>query len=225
MNDFKNMSERYRKQMLDLYKRYPKDIPLQVSQNMDTPKLQDVPTPEKDIPLDDATEPTLESSQPIEERYPTPVIPPFIYQSDEDGITELPPIDAQSDQVGYLKVTTRSANETIPLANVSILISKQFDGQEEMLFSLTTNDNGETEIVKLPAPPKKLSESPNADKNLKPYAQYKISAYLNGYYQIVNSTVPIFSGVTSIQRINMIPLPSYTTERKVINIAESEPNL
>ena len=88
-----------------------------------------------------------------------------------------------------------------------------------------TNDNGETEIVKLPAPPKKLSESPNADKNLKPYAQYKISAYLNGYYQIVNSTVPIFSGVTSIQRINMIPLPSYTTERKVINIAESEPNL
>ena len=43
MNDFKNMSERYRKQMLDLYKRYPKDIPLQVSQNMDTPKLQDVP--------------------------------------------------------------------------------------------------------------------------------------------------------------------------------------
>lgn len=241
MNDFKNMSERYRKQMLELYNRYPKDIPPQAQKSnnstdiqnttnnniplQNTPLQQDIPTTDETIPKVETEETVPEDTRPIEERYPTPVIPPFIYQADEDGITELPPIDTQSDQVGYLKVSTTSADETIPLANVSVLISKKFDDHEEMLYSLTTNDNGKTEIVELPAPPKKLSESPNENHNLKPYAEYNISAYLNGYYQVINSTVPIFSGITSIQKINMIPLPSYTTERKVINIAESEPDL
>jgi len=239
MNDFKNMSERYRKQMLELYNRYPKDVPPQFDSNditdtqdtntMDNDNtslqnnisMQDTTTTSEDIPQENVSEDT----QPIEERYPTPMIPPFIYQADEDGITELPPVDTQSNQVGYLKVSTTSAEETIPLANVSVIVSKRFADHEEILYSLLTNDSGETEIVELPAPPKSLSESPSNDNSVKPYAEYNISTYLKGYYQVINSTVPIFSGITSIQKINMIPLPSHTTKRKIINIFGEEPNL
>lgn len=256
MNDFKNMSERYRQQMLDLYNRYPKDIPspnknTNNNSNIDVPKdinntnntintilpTQDIKnvTDTNNMNTNQNMQPTTENpptedTTPIEERYPQPVIPPFIYQSNhpEDTATtnETTPVENQPDGIGYLKVIVTSANKTIPLPNVSVIVSKEVDGGDEILYSLLTNDSGETSIVELSAPPRSLSESPSTS-GVKPYSEYKISTYLNGYFQVINLRVPIFSGITSIQNINLIPLPSHTIERLVntITIPESEPNL
>lgn len=248
MNDFKNMSERYRQQMLDLYNRYPKDIPLpnkntNNNSNIDVPKdinntintippTQDIKnvTDTNNMNTNQNMQPPTEDSTPIEERYPQPVIPPFIYQYNhpEDTATtnETAPVETQPDGIGYLKVIVTSANKTIPLSNVSVIVSKEVDGGDEILYSLLTNDSGETSIVELSAPPRSLSESPSTS-GVKPYSEYKISTYLNGYFQVINLRVPIFSGITSIQNINLVPLPSYTIERLVntITIPESEPNL
>jgi hypothetical protein len=131
-----------------------------------------------------------------------------------------------SQQFGYLKVIATSAEGTIPLDNVSVIVSQVIGNQQDIFYTLLTNASGETTIVELPTPAKSLSEKP-MDGSTKPYAEYNISTYLHGYFQVTNTKVPIFSGVTSIQRVNMIPLPSYTDERKVINLTlqDNEPNL
>ncbi len=208
MSDFKNMSDKYRQQMLDLYNKNPKDIPVIPN----TPNTIQEPTP---IDSD-----CNDYDKPIEEKYPEPILPPFIYEDTKPQPQE--PLT----QFGYLKVIATSAEGTIPLDDVSVIVSKTIDDHDEIFYTLLTDASGETTVVELPTPNKSLSESPNTT-NTKPFAEYNISTYLHGYFQVTNTKVPIFSGVTSIQRVNMIPLPSYTDERKVINITlqDTEPNL
>lgn len=218
MNDFKDVSDRYRQQMLDLYKRYPKPSP----QDDNVPIVPDTPTTlQEPTPIDCSNE---DSNTSIEDRYPEPILPPFIYQGQPDDSPNTLPQDSPP-QYGYLKVVATSAEGTIPLADVSVIVSQNVAQRHEILYTLLTDASGETPVVELPTPPKVLSESPN--DTVKPYAQYDVSTYLHGYFQVTNSRVPIFSGVTSIQRVNMVPLPSYTDERKTINltIEESEPDL
>lgn len=249
MNDFKNMSEKYRQQMMDLYNKYPKDISKPNKNTNDNSSIN-IPTDINAntsliLPIQDtknntntnqttqpiAETPTTEDITPIEERYPPPVIPPFIYQSNHSEDTTVKDettttTETQPDGIGYLKIVVTSASKTIPIPNASVIISKEVDGNEEILYSLLTNDSGETNIVELSAPPKNISESPSSS-GIKPYSEYKVSTYLEEYFQVINLKVPIFSGITSIQNINLIPLPSHTDERLVntITISESEPNL
>lgn len=242
MNDFKNISDKYKQQMMDLYKRNPQVMPT-------LSNFSDNPIEKKDVPKEPITEDTkpIESSVdtspqdestpmnddiPLEEKYPPPVIPPFIY---EDDTPTLPPkedisnVEVQQpnlNSIGYLKVITTSANETLPISEASVIISKTENGKENLLYSLFTNANGETPIIALPTPSAEMSQSPeNIGNGIKPYANYNISTYLDGYYQVKNLNVPIFAGITSIQRVNMIPLPVHTHERKVITFSETEPNL
>ena len=248
MNDFKGMSERYKKQMLDLYNKYPQannDVQNIQDNTSNLPPIEDTPpqdiqysipsedtatiedaTPKDELPIDDI---------PLEEKYPPPELPDYIYQANHPQQASLedtpntiytPTESNPYTDVGYLKVVTTSANQTIPIENVSVIITRADANadQHNIVYSLVTNESGETSTVELPAPAKSLSQSPNST-SATPYAIYNISTYASGYYQVVNSSVPIFSGVKSIQRVNMIPLPSNTNERKTITIPEYEPNL
>jgi hypothetical protein len=239
MDDFKNVSDRYRQQMLDLYNRTPKedynvnpvsDMPSNIPNAPvepipPTPTTIQQPTPMDDCPNDN------EDNIPIEEKYPPPTLPPFIYQDTnpptQTEVLPTPTIEDNSPpEFGYLRVVTTSAEGTIPLWDVSVIVSKTVGDHEEILYTLLTNESGETDTIELEAPNASLSRQPS-NGMVKPYAEYNVSAYLHGYFQVVNSKVPIFAGITSIQRVNMIPLPSYTDERKIVTITipESEPNL
>ena len=60
----------------------------------------------------------------------------------------------------------------------------------------------------------------------KPYASYLVEIEKEGYYTVTNSGVPVFSGITSIQPVDLIPISESDSQniypRSGLNIPENE---
>ncbi len=111
---------------------------------------------------------------------------------------------------GYLEVEVTAANSAIPIPKATVIVTQQRGDENLLIKMLTTNMNGDTETIELPAPDIAYSESPDPDA--KPFAEYRISVAARGFYTVPEITVPIFAGVKSIQPITMIPLAKYQAE-------------
>jgi hypothetical protein len=85
-----------------------------------------------------------------------------------------------------------------------VLITEREGDDVKLIRMLTTDASGYTETVPLSVPVYDLNEYPDPMK--KPYRDYRISAYANGYYIVEDVKVPIFAGVKSLQPIQMVPL-------------------
>lgn len=108
-----------------------------------------------------------------------------------------------SSSVGYLIVKVSTAQGAIPLSGASVSIRGE-TSDSDILYSLTTNADGQTERVSLPTPSKASSESPG---NIRPYATYSIDVFKDGYLPLYFQNVPVFASVLSIQPAVMIPAP------------------
>ncbi len=133
----------------------------------------------------------------------------------------------QSPSVGYLIVNVSTARGAIPLPGASVTVFYDEENNTSVYTVLTTDMSGKTDKIELPAPPRSLSESPGSAK---PYATYTLQIDKDGYYRITNTNVPIFSGVTSIQPVEMIPKAEYnpdtTYPRYGLDVTENtRPNL
>ena len=106
-------------------------------------------------------------------------------------------------EIGYLVVRVTTALGAIPLENAAVTVRGSESANENVLYSLSTNSDGQTERISLPAPPKINSESPNLQN---PYATYSIDVFADGYAPLHLSSVPVFSSIISIQPAIMIPL-------------------
>ncbi len=106
-------------------------------------------------------------------------------------------------EIGYLIVRVTTALGAIPLENVSVTVRGSESANENVLYSLSTNSDGQTERISLPAPPKINSETPNKPK---PYATYNVDVFADGYTPLHLSNVPVFSSIISIQPAIMTPL-------------------
>ena len=105
---------------------------------------------------------------------------------------------------GYLGVTVTTAIDAIPIRDSTVTISQLSDGVDKTVKILTTDIDGKTDIIILPTPPKENSLTPNP---LGPsYAVYNVRVDKEGYYTQSSLNVPIFTGITSIQPIRLIPL-------------------
>ena len=116
---------------------------------------------------------------------------------------------------GYLIVRASAARGAIPLENVTVHVrhsavpdgsirEEGSRGEGAVVATLHTDRDGLSPRLALPAPPRYLSESPG---NTKPYALYDIDAFLSGYSPSYFRNVPIFDTVTSLQTVELIPIP------------------
>ncbi len=105
-------------------------------------------------------------------------------------------------EIGYLTVRVTTALGAIPLENAAVTVRGNEDANASVLYSLTTNSDGHTERIPLPAPPRANSETPYDNK---PYATYSVDVFADGYLPLHLSNVPVFSSITSIQPAIMIP--------------------
>ncbi len=97
---------------------------------------------------------------------------------------------------GFLKVQVVAGRSIIPVPEARIVIIKNLDGKEYVVADVTSDMNGMTIPVSLPAPPSQLSQTP---ENLTPYAVYDVRVSRDGYQAINNLNVPVFDKVVSIQ--------------------------
>ena len=106
-------------------------------------------------------------------------------------------------EIGYLVVRVTTALGAIPLENAAVTVRGNESANENVIYSLSTNSDGRTERISLPAPPKSNSETPNLQN---PYATYSVDVFADGYVPLHLSNVPVFSSIISIQPAIMIPL-------------------
>lgn len=104
---------------------------------------------------------------------------------------------------GYLVIRAVTASGAIPLENAKVTIRGNTPEQNGVLFTLTTNRDGLTPKVSLPAPPASVSGAPGGGV---PYSTYNIDVSLDGYYSNNYQNVPVFDRVTALQSAELIPL-------------------
>jgi len=108
------------------------------------------------------------------------------------------------DSLGYLIVKVTTARGAIPLAGAAVYVRGGKNDRSGVLFSLTTNRDGQTEKIALPTPPRANSETPEGGV---PYATYTVDVAKEGYLPQTFENVPIFPSILSIQPAVMIPAP------------------
>ena len=112
------------------------------------------------------------------------------------------------ENVGYLVVHVTTARGAIPLegATVSIRSNEDTDTtpRADILYATTTNRDGNTERIPLAAPPREASMKPS---EVPPFSTYHLEVRREGYGMQSFVALPIFSGITSVQPVDLIPLP------------------
>lgn len=185
------------------------------------------------------TEPEQPENETISRRFPEPVIPEFIRKQSAEAAppdmrgsaapdhgkmpAEHTPDDGKLPYTdhGFLKVEARTGDNGLPVPNAAITVVRKNGKEEELVFSGVTDESGSVERIKLPAPPNLKTNAPESFQN---YAVYTVSAYVKDFYREVSADVPVFAGVTSIQRFNLIPMPfNFDDNGRSITFENTEP--
>lgn len=110
----------------------------------------------------------------------------------------------QEESIGYLKVKVSTARGAIPLEGATVRVRAEGFGNTGAVYSLETDSSGLTDILPLPAPPRSLSQEPNGSI---PYSLWEVSVFCDGFISAIFSGVPVYTGITSVQNANLVPLP------------------
>ena len=102
---------------------------------------------------------------------------------------------------GHLKIKVTSRLSAVPISNATIEISYTGD-PNSVLETVTTDENGQTPAVDLPAPPVEYSMSPGENQ---PYSEYNLKISCNEYEPVTISGAQILSGVEGLQSVSMTP--------------------
>ena len=121
------------------------------------------------------------------------------------------PLSAPMTGRGKLVFQITTAGGAIPLEGAEIILrafpSAADGGSGEVIAVLHSGIDGKTEVLTLPAPARSLSLEPSRDGAPVPFALYDAEVNLDHYYTQSYVRIPIFDGITSIQRASLIPLP------------------
>ena len=111
----------------------------------------------------------------------------------------LPP---QENQNGRLLGVVTSFNSLYPVENARVTVfTGEFEDMKVIDTDLTDN-SGKTKVFTLPTPDKNLSMAP--DLSQRPYAVYNMVVESDGFLKNIHLNIPVFSGITSIQRSDLI---------------------
>ena len=222
-SDFKQTAEKYKSEMMRLYNASPMPksdiIPVESTSmsgqeadtEQETSDLTDDVLSEENTPEEQTIE-NANADMPVEERFPSPVLPEFI--------RELPkPVENNS--FGFLKVNVRTGNGGLPVKDSIVTISEIKNGEENVLHLLSTDESGATEAIELPAPTNSKGSSP---QDYESFAKYNISVYSKGFFRETSVDAPIFAGITSVQTFYLIPEPfDYNSGEQTIVDRNPEP--
>ncbi len=195
----KNQMERYREEMMKLYSR----------RNADD---------EQRVPEND------------EEKYPEPDISE-LYENDEktEKADDKVFVDTEKSYTnyindGYILAYVRTGDESSPVVGANVTITAAIDGRRVILASGLTDSSGTSPRFRLPVPD--ISHSQNPESEIQPYSLFDVSVSAEGYFNAKSVDVPVFSGVTSVQNFNMIPMPLMASpSSETVTYYNQEPDL
>ncbi len=192
-NELDKLIEKYKQEMLDMAK---------ISTNMNDTEYK----PMKDDGQDDS-QITVEGQvlYPEDESINNQTVYNEVMQSAQTSVEQTQDyLDFIKDnpKQGELKIQANTARQSLPVSNVLVEISKNFNGIKKLFYSLKTDQSGIIDGILLPAPDKEISQQPSTTI---PYASYDILATHPNYTEKNYQDVQIYDGVKSIQPINLTP--------------------
>ena len=124
--------------------------------------------------------------------------------------------DAQSTGTLIIKVST--ARGAIPLEGAAVSIRGGSPETSGIIYSLTSDRDGLTGKIALPAPDRSLSSTPGGPP---PYSLWSIDVFKEGYVPVSFQNVPVFASVVSVQPAVMVPISENFYTRQIYNESEA----
>lgn len=103
--------------------------------------------------------------------------------------------------IGYLTMQARTAHDALPLRGVQVTV---LDDEQNRIYELTTDENGETGKVPLETMDKSYSQDENFTGT--PYVTYNVLAQAEGFEPVYVSDIPIFDGESAHLPFVLIPM-------------------
>lgn len=127
-----------------------------------------------------------------------------------------------NNESGTLKVETFASDRAFGVGSSRVMIFLELPSGNVAVFDGLTDVDGVTDTVRLPAPPRSISQSPQTGENPRlPYAVYSVYVEHPAYVRSVFTNVPVFSGVESIQPVRMIAKAAGLQEPEPIVVDET----
>ncbi len=115
---------------------------------------------------------------------------------------------------GFIIVWVVTADEALPIAGATVVISRIVNGEQILQGIGQTDISGRTRSFALPAPSASMSQSP---ENPTPFARYDISVTAEGFAHARYTNVPVFDGIQSVQRVDLVPVTGDGNEDTTID--------
>lgn len=211
-------AERYKQEMMKLYKR-------SASINTDSQIMPDMNLGRCPEEIKENTKSAEINQRLIDEIYPEPDLSELnrntpLSEDIADSMNSAP----NSNSIGYIVANVRTGDEASPVVNAKVSVSAVISGEKTTIVSGMTDRNGTTQKFSLYVPDRIHSQNPVSD--ILPYSLFDVTVSAKGYFNAKSVDVPVFSGVTSVQNFNMIPVPVMTDPNsETITYYNSEPEL
>ena len=124
----------------------------------------------------------------------------------------------EAENVGYLVIRVSTARGAIPLENAAVSVRGNTPETSGIVYSMTTDRDGLTQKISLPAPAKALSGSPG---NSQPFSTWNIDVFKDGYVPVRFQNVPVYSSIVSVQPAVLVPAPENFIVPEVYNESEN----
>lgn len=104
---------------------------------------------------------------------------------------------------GTLRIRTYTAGGALPVDGAIVRIRGADEDNGYVAHQLVTDKDGLTPAISLPAPNVDYSLFP--DPSQQPFSSYNIEISANGFLDKKINGLTVFSGIESVQLVNMIP--------------------
>lgn len=150
-----------------------------------------------------------ENSRAISET-PTEVLP---------SVAPLPSVF--EDGTGGIQVNVTTLGRLYPVKDALVTVFTGEPNNMTIIETDITDQSGKSGVFNLKTPPRIDSQQPQND-GINPFANYNISVKSDGYVQQIAMNVPVFSGIISIQSVDLLPISAAgkNTAPKIINQGE-----
>lgn len=237
-DDLGSQAEKYKREMMKLYGRSTppppapsvsaEQEPAEEANETEAPAEYTDALPDDSAYADDINQAEAESSEDYNTRYPEPDLSELDtdYGKEEPEDAQPPEYVSESslgDSKGYVLVNVRTGDESRAVTGATVMITAIVDGNRMILASGVTDQNGTTPKFEVPVPSFSLSQTPGTDK--RPYNLFDVSVTAEGFFNARSVDVPVFSGITSVQNFNMIPVPLFMDSRdETVTYYNQEPD-
>lgn len=110
---------------------------------------------------------------------------------------------AAAPEKGRLSANVTSVANIYPVRGARVTVFTGSPASMTVLDSAVTDESGKTRVFLLDAPPKSLSMTSGAPAL--PYTLYNLLISADGFLDNIHLNIPVFSGITSVQRSDMLP--------------------